>query len=336
MEKSEWKSIKIKTHRMPNVIVVRSNYGQYTPQFLRGSYVAIGWLDEVNLSKVKSREELYPIYKDYYKETNSLVLGQQVGQISRFLFEIHKGDYIITQSENSDHIHYGIAEGDYYFEPNAKDGCPYPHRKNVKWINELPRNSFSVPFQNTIRSSLTVFFVSQTQNFFTVIGEKKFVEKNLKLPAFDYHQSILDKLMGLDAKEFEILITHLLAALGFEGTEHTGRPGDGGVDATGELNIAGMAKVKIFVQAKRYKPEAVINPSDVKALRQNIPRDGQGAFITTAQFNNKAKEFALDPNFPRIGLINGNQFVELLAEYWDDIPNEFQAKIGLKIGLIPV
>ncbi|MBI2270271.1 MAG: restriction endonuclease [Bacteroidetes bacterium] len=321
---------------MPNLFVVRSNYGQYTPQFIKGGYAAIGWLDEMDLSKIKTREELYPIYEEYHKEKNSLVLGQQVGQISRFLFEIQKGDYVIAQSVNSDHIHYGIVESDYYYELHSKDGCPYPHRKKVKWINELPRNSFSVPFQNTIRSSLTVFKVSQLQNFFSVIGETKFIAPKEGLIEYNYHKTILDRLMELDAKEFEILITHLLAALGFEGTEHTGRPGDGGVDATGELNIAGMAKVKIFVQAKRYKPDSTIKSSDVKALRQNIPRDGQGAFITTAQFDKKSKEVALDANFPRIGLINGNQFVELLAEHWDEIPNEFREKLGLKIGLIPM
>ena len=200
----------------------------------------------------------------------------------------------------------------------------------------MARTSFSVPFQNTIRSSLTVFKVSQVQNFFTVIGKEELAPQREKKSDINYHKSILERLMDLDAKEFEILITHLLASLGFEGTEHTGKPGDGGVDATGELNIAGMAKVKIFVQAKRYQPDKTIKSSDVKALRQNIPRDGQGAFITTAQFDTKSKELALDPNFPRIGLINGNQFVDLLAENWDNIPSEFRDKLGLKIGLIPM
>lgn len=320
---------------MTNLFFVRSNYGQFTPQFLKGNYAAIGWLEDIDLGKIKSKDELYPLYARYHAEKNTLVLGQQVGQISRFLFEVKKGGYLITQSVNSDHIHYGIVKGDYYHETNSKDGCPYPHRKEVKWIKEIARHSFSVPFQNTIRSSLTVFNVSQMQNFFTVIGEWQLVAKSVKSVEFDYHSSILERLMELDAKEFEILITHLLSAMGFEGTEHTGKPGDGGVDAKGELNVSGMAKVKIFVQAKRYQPGSTIKSSDVKALRQNIPRDGQGAFITTAQFDKKSQDVALDASFPRIGLINGNQFVDLLAEHWGDIPTEFQEKLGLKIGLIP-
>lgn len=322
---------------MPNLFVVRSNYGLYTPQFILGKYAAIGWLHERNLSEVKDKAELYPLYKEYDpNEKSNVVIGQQVGQMSRFLHEIKKGDYILTQSVNSDHIHYGIVTGDYYYDYPSKDNCPFPHRKQVNWIAEIARNQFSVPFQNTIRSSLTVFAVSQLQNFFTIIGKGDLVSQNQQRLEESYHDMVLNRLMALNAKEFEILITHLLAALGFEGAEHTGRPGDGGIDAIGELNIAGMAKVKIFVQAKRYNPKSIIRSPDVKALRQNIPRDGQGAFITTAQFDSKCKEIALDPNFPRIGLINGYQFVEILTEHWNTIPLEFKEILGLKIGLIPM
>ncbi len=36
---------------MANLFVVRSNYGQYTPQFLKGGYVAIGSLAEIDLAE---------------------------------------------------------------------------------------------------------------------------------------------------------------------------------------------------------------------------------------------------------------------------------------------
>ena len=157
-------------------------------------------------------------------------------------------------------------------------------------------------------------------------------EKNIEI---DYYQSILNRILELDDKEFEILITHILTALGFEGSEHTGKVGDGGVDATGELNVANMAKIKLFVQAKRFKLGSRINANTVKALRANIPSGGQGAFITTADYQKKAKEIAVEQGFPRIGLINGNQLVDILAEYWNDIPMEFREKLNLKVGLVP-
>ncbi|TFH64435.1 MAG: hypothetical protein E4G90_08105 [Gemmatimonadales bacterium] len=48
---------------------------------------------------------------------------------------------------------------------------------------------------------------------------------------------MLEQVLELDDKEFEILVGHLFTALGFEGSEVTGKTVDGGVDATGELNI---------------------------------------------------------------------------------------------------
>lgn len=74
----------------------------------------------------------------------------------------------------------------------------------------------------------------------------------------------------------------------------------------------------------------------VKDLRANIPNGGQGAFITTADYQDKAKEIAVEQGFPRIGLINGEQLVDILAEHWNDIPEDFQEKLNLKVGLIAI
>ncbi|OGU58712.1 MAG: hypothetical protein A2X64_00070 [Ignavibacteria bacterium GWF2_33_9] len=311
---------------------VRADYGTYTHQFLKNGFVGIGWLHESDLSKIKIRDELYSLYQKYHPDdTSNVVIGQQVGQISRFLLEISKGDYVITPDKNTEFIHYGIVDSEYYYSDNS-DGCPYNHRKRVKWIDKIPRSAFSVPFQNSIRSSLTVFSVNHIHNFLDVIGVK-----GLKPPKdeFNYYKSIIGKILELDDKEFEILITHILTALGFEGSKHTGKVGDGGVDAIGELNVSNMAKIKLFVQAKRYKIGSNISGNTVKALRANIPSEGQGAFITTSDFQKNAKEVALEAGFPRIGLINGEQLVDILAEHWNDIPEEFRTKLDLKVGLVP-
>lgn len=318
------------------IYCVRAEYGSYTKHFLDGGYAAIGWSRMGNLSTIKTRDELYPIYKTTYPDdTSNVVIGQQVGQISRFLLDIKEGDYIITPALNTDYIYYGIVSSKGYYYETTGDECPYLHRKGITWNKEpIQRSQFSVPLQNTIRSSLTVFKVDHEKNFFTTIGKPEQVEVIDRESEYDYYQTILNRILELDDKEFEILITHILTALGFEGSEHTGKVGDGGVDATGELNVANMAKIKIFVQAKRYKQGTRITANVVKALRANIPTGGQGAFITTADFQENAKTIAVENGFPRIGLINGNQLVDILAEHWNDIPLEFQDKMKLKVGLV--
>jgi restriction system protein len=73
----------------------------------------------------------------------------------------------------------------------------------------------------------------------------------------------------------------------------------------------------------------------VRELRQAIPFGGQGAFITTADFQKNAHDIALEANFPRIGLVNGRQLVDLLVEHWAAIPPEFRERLGLRPGLVP-
>lgn len=317
---------------------VRAEYGTYTKQFVEGGYVAIGWMNDIDLSNVKTREEIRVLYRAAHPEdTSPIVIGQQVGQIARFLLEIQAGDYVITPASDTELLRFGTVEADpSYVHAKSGDACPYRHRRRVKWApDQLKRNSFSVPFQNTIRSSLTVFAVSQRDEFFAAIGQTSLVRTPVQA-SYDPYKAVLEQILQLDAKEFEILVGYLLTALGFEESKVIGKSGDGGVDVTGELNIANLAKVKVFVQAKRYQLGSKINASTVRQLRQAIPRDGQGAFFTTADFHDGASEVALDPNFPRIGLINGRQLVDLLIERWDDIPSEFQELLGLKPGLVRV
>ncbi len=319
-----------------NLFCVRTEYGSYTKHFIEGGYIGIGWLSDSDLSAIDTKDKLYPIYKKGHpNDTSNVVIGQQVGQIARFLLEIKPGDYVITPSAETDYIFYGIVQDNPYFYSDTSDGCPYRHRKKVEWIkNPIQRAQFSVPFQQTIMSSLTVFHIKHLTNFLSIIGKSELISEEEKQIEYNYYKSILNRILQLDAKEFELLITDMLSSLGFEGSEHTGKSGDGGVDAIGELNISNMAKIKIFVQAKRYNLDARINANVVKALRANIPNGGQGVFITTADFQEKAKEIAVQLGFPRIGLINGEQLVDILADCWDDIRDEFKEKLNLKLGLV--
>lgn len=318
-----------------NVWVIRADFGTFTPHFLAGGYVALGGIPDHNLSAIKSRDELYPIYRCAHPDDKSnIVVGQQVGQFARFLLEIKPGDYVITPPKDTEWLHYGKVCNDPYYFSNENDGCPYQHRRRIEWAERrVKRSEFSIPFQHTIRSSLTVFNVSQGQEFLAAIGVRRGVAEP---ESDDPYKVVLKQILELDSGEFEILVGHLLTALGFEGSEVIGKPGDGGVDVTGELNVSNLARIKVYVQAKRYRLDSKINAKTVKQLRQSIPNHGQGAFITTADYQAKATDVAIEAGFPRIGLINGQKLVDLLVKHWNDIPSEFRERLGLRPGLVRV
>ena len=164
---------------MPNVYVVRAEFGEYTPHFLKGEYVGMGWLPKVNLSRIRSINDIYPIYEQQYpQDKNQLMIRQKVEQISRFLLEMRGGDIVMTPNSGTEVLHYGTIKATpsyYYF--TEYDGCPFRHRRRVRWKEDVIKQSdFSEPFLHTIRSPLAVFRVSQKKNYLKMSGDKIWFE----------------------------------------------------------------------------------------------------------------------------------------------------------------
>lgn len=297
----------------PGVFCVRAQHGDFADRFASDGFVAIGWLDYDDLSKVKNRSEIEVLYRKAYPEDTSVyTISQQVGQIARFLFEIKPGDYVITPCKDSDQLLVGRVSNEPYFHEKSKDNCIFYHRRRTEWLpKRIPRSGLSIPMQYSLRASLTVFKINETGNFFDVIGRPEFSRS----PTHDVDpkKNALNLLLErLDDKAFEYLIADLLCALGVQETERTGRTGDGGVDVTGLLTIPNIASIRLFVQVKRLDPSARIPAKEVLKLRQSIPRDAQGAFFTSATFDNNCQAAAEDRDFPRIGLVDGSCLIDLL------------------------
>lgn len=320
---------------MPRIYCVRALSGQHTDKFIKGGYAAIGWLF-TDLSAVANREELYPLYRHQFPHhTSNLVVGQQVGQIARFLFDIQSGDYVVTPAANSELLHYGTVEPDPYYLNNSTDDCEFVQRKKVRWAPQpIRRSNLSVPLQSTLKSSLTVFEISQATEFFEAINQPELAPPTAVAQTQSHDETILKRLVELDFTEFELLVTELLTAVGFE-AQHTGQPHDGGVDIRGELTIANLAKITLIVQVKRHQNlNQRISANVLKALRASIPTGAQGAFVTTCNFQPAALEAATELGFPRIGTVNGRQLVDLLIEHWSALPQELKDRLQLKPSLI--
>ena len=76
----------------------------------------------------------------------------------------------------------------------------------VKWATEgLRRGDLSVPFQNTIRSLMTVFQISQHDEFSAAVGRQELVSKPHAGHVADPYRDVLGQVLELDAEEFEVL-----------------------------------------------------------------------------------------------------------------------------------
>lgn len=322
----------------PIVHMVRAEGGKYAHAFKSGGYVAIGWFEDQDLAAVlqtNDKEALKTLYQQYYQEPSNVRVGQNVGTIWRFLTEVKADTYVVTPTDDSSKLLVGKVTGEYYFAEGAVDS-PLPHRKKVTWYAEpLYRNTLSIPTQNTVGSLLAVFKIPQYDEIlspynvpFSAIQSKVIVTEEA------INKLILSKVLALSAGDFEILVTEMLNAIGFE-AEHVGKSGDNGVDVEGVLRVYEFATVDLKVQVKRYTQNK-ISHTDIKHFRSSVPEKSQAAFVTTSDFNKKAREEAEKRGFKKIGLINGKQLVGILVEHYDSLSPELKEKLNLQHTLIPI
>lgn len=125
---------------------------------------------------------------------------------------------------------------------------------------------------------------------------------------------LLEILQNMDPYGFERLSQRLLRECGFENVTVTKKSGDGGIDGTGKLKINGIFSFNVAFQCKRYKN--LVGASEIRDFRGSLTTDiEKGVFITTGTFSKAAKEEASNPGKQQIDLIDGEEFINKIAEY---------------------
>ncbi len=325
---------------MKNIYVIRADFGRYTQAFKDNGYVGIGWFDFL-MKRGITRDEIKEYYSKKFPKDAPLRVGQNSGQVYRFINEINVGDIIITPFSKGTLLVGEVTSQNYY---EQDESSPYPQRKKVKWFSQtVDRYSLSVPLQNTLRSSLTVYKVNNGREILQAVNiapRNEVVQK----ADINIYKIIREKLLELDGFEFEIFVGYVLRAIGFEPTDaKQGGIGDGGIDFEGVLEVFGVASINLQVQVKRYEKNH-IGWKDIQAFRGAMKRDFQGCFITLSDFHKKAIENASDEYKVPITLINGKKLIDIFIEEYDEIiytlreeeNDELADKLKFKKALIPL
>ncbi len=161
---------------MTSVWVIRSDYGKYAGHFVDDCYVGAGWLRENDLSGGKTKDELTEMYRQAHPDHSPRTRGTNVGQLRLFL-EMEAGDYVITPCSDSQWLYYGrVADLPYYYAPNDRDGCPFPHRRPVSWSGRrINLSEFSEEFRRALKfTQKTAFRVKQGEEFISKITQRVF------------------------------------------------------------------------------------------------------------------------------------------------------------------
>ena len=113
--------------------------------------------------------------------------------------------------------------------------------------------------------------------------------------------------------EFEELVESLLVAMGFEEVERTPMGRDGGVDVRGTLVVGDVVRIRMAVQAKRWK--GTVSRPILQQVRGALGANERGLIITTGRFSKGAREEAVRLGVPPVALMDGEQLAHLLARH---------------------
>lgn len=117
----------------------------------------------------------------------------------------------------------------------------------------------------------------------------------------------------MDPGKFEALAERLLSSMGFIEVKRTTRGNDGGIDVKGTLAVGDDIKIKMAVQAKRWKGN--VQSPVIQNVRGSLGAHEQGLIIAAGGFSNGAKKEAERADATPISLIDGDRLAGLLMEH---------------------
>lgn len=121
-------------------------------------------------------------------------------------------------------------------------------------------------------------------------------------------------LKNMDPFGFERLAQRVLRECGFTQVEVTKKSGDGGIDGTGKLKINGIFSFNVAFQCKRYS--GVVGAPAIRDFRGSLTTNiEKGVLITTGTFSQAAREEASSSGKQQIDLVDGEDFINMIAEY---------------------
>jgi len=124
---------------------------------------------------------------------------------------------------------------------------------------------------------------------------------------------LLNQILLMSPKAFEILVVKLLEAMGYGDGTITPYTNDEGID--GVINEDKLGLDKIFLQAKKWKSDETVGAPEVQKFIGAILSHGgtKGVFVTTSKFSKKA--YDLSAASIKFILIDGQRMANLMIQY---------------------
>lgn len=301
---------------------------------LDDNIIAIGWKEMGDLSTVsKDKKTYYDLYEKIYPQSPKQSIAVSASIIFRFVNESKIGDYVVYPSKFNRMVNIGQIEGEYFF--NRKE-LEYPHQKKIKWLKEVPRETFSQGALYEMGAFLTFFKIKNNAEEIQAVLEKN--ENILDDNNYTFNntaEAVLEDTKDYIIKSLkknyigynlEVEISNLFNAMGYETQISTHQ---------GERDIVvykdGLLPRNI-IRVNSQKED--ITEGMLKSFESIIQEGDYGIFITLSNFSENAKKFL--KNKPRIKALHRDLLANLILEHYDKMPKNFRETIKLRKIYIPV
>jgi len=314
--------------------------GKADTLFLKQNCIAIGWDELGDVSPIGAdREALKERLAETYPKAKPGAIPVHAGQLYKFITEIQPGDLVVYPSKIDRQIHIGKVVSAHRYDP-ALDAA-YPNVRDVKWLGEFPRTRFSQGALYEIGSALTLFQVKNYADEFlmALAGEAPTSpdtdEETAAIVVDEIEATTRDyvlKRLAREAKGYplEHFVAHLLEAMGYK-TRVTPVGTDAGIDIIAHKDDLGFEPPIIKVQVK--STEGGVGDPIVSALYGKVENGEFGLLVTLGTFTAQAKNFAR--NKSNLRLIDGDELVDLIFEYYERFDSKYKGLLPLKQVYVP-
>ncbi|MBN2330963.1 MAG: restriction endonuclease [Candidatus Aenigmarchaeota archaeon] len=303
--------------------------------FKRKKYVAIGWNELGDISNVKKKEDVKALvekHKEKYEYIKISQVNTAAGQISKFLFNFEKGDYVLSYDPTNRVYLVSEIVSAYEFNTSLSE---YHHIRRVKILGEVPRDKLSPSTRNTLGAISTLFEINESaasEIIYVLRGKapsKEIVaeedEESLKEDMVSRAKELIkDKILELDWENMEKLVAGILKSMGYK-TLITERGPDRGKDIEASPDGLLLEEPRILVEVKHRKGQ--MGTKEIRNLL-SVLRGRKGLFVSTGGFSKEAK-YVSEGGPEQLTLIDTDRLVKMIIENYDNFDVDTKLLIPL-------
>lgn len=319
--------------------MVRAGEGAFLiDDFRKKSYVSIGWNELSDLSHTADKDAIKELVQEncaFFNYTKKSQINIAASQISRFLFDFKKGDYVLSYDPTNRVYLVGEIQSDYEYNDKISE---YHHVRRVNWLGEVSRDKLSTTTRNSLGAISTIFQINETaakeiigilegkeRGTDEIVDEEEAEEESLKEDMVSRaNELIKDKIMKLDWDDLEKLVAGILRAMGYK-TSITPEGPDRGKDIEASPDGLMLTEPRILVEVKHRSGQ--MGSKEVRNFH-SVLRGQKGLYVSTGGFSKDAK-YEAERGTEQMTLIDADRLVQLIIQNYDNFDVDTKLLIPL-------